>query len=140
MFVNLIINLFSFLLGSMVFFLTVISPSVFKVLDEKYSSLFLRLVFPRLFIFGFIISIIVLFFSLIDNQLLSIYVSLFISIGFLYNTIFLIPRINKMRDLSNQGDESAKNKFKLYHLTSVIIFVLQLILCIIMISYYNLFL
>ena len=140
MFVNLIINLFSFLLGSMVFFLTVISPSVFKVLDEKYSSLFLRLVFPRLFIFGFIISIIVLFFSLIDNQLFSIYVSLFISIGFLYNTIFLTPRINKMRDLSNQGDEIAKNKFKLYHLTSVIIFVLQLILCIIMISYYNFFL
>ena len=41
----------------MFFFMAVVSPSVFATLSSNASSKFLRTIFPRLFLFGFILAL-----------------------------------------------------------------------------------
>ena len=49
--------LLTILIGSMIFFMAVVSPSVFATLSTNGSSKFLRTIFPRMFLFGFIIAL-----------------------------------------------------------------------------------
>ena len=51
---GLLIN--ALLLGVMISFIIVTSPTVFKTLDGENSKKFLRYIFPRLFNFCFLIS------------------------------------------------------------------------------------
>ena len=131
---TIIVN--SFLLGTIIFFLVVISPSVFKTLNEKYSRKFLRFVFPRLFLFGFIVSTISIYTSYFEGLIFGLILSLLMSVGFFLNFYFLTPLINSKRELSLKGDELAKKIFKKLHFLSVLIFILQLFGTIIIIVFY----
>ena len=133
---GLTIVLHSFLLGSLVFFITIITPSVFKTLNNEFSSKFLRLVFPRVFVYGFFVSMLCSITSYFENLTLSLYLSIFMSFTFLINAYVITPIINKMRDLSNKGNNIAKNKFKFYHFLSVFIYLIQILISIIIITYY----
>jgi hypothetical protein len=55
-----VIGLFltALLLGTMCSFILVTSPTVFKTLDKEYSQKFLRNIFPRLFKFCTLLSVI----------------------------------------------------------------------------------
>ena len=126
-------------MGSMIFFTTVVSPTTFQTLKNKDSSNFLRSIFPKLFLFGFIISILSLLISLFINNLIITTLLTFVTLSFLYNRNFLTPLINKFRDMELTGDKVAKKKFKLMHFLSVFLFIVNFLLlsCILIINYNN---
>ena len=131
--------LISLLIGSMVFFTAVVSPSVFASLSSNASSKFLRLVFPRMFLFGIIITSLCFLLSiLLNNNLASILLAI-ITLSFFLNRNYLTPRINKYRDEELEGNQRAVTLFKRMHLLSVLLFVLNFILLIsiMVINYYN---
>ena len=82
----------------MIFFMSVVTPSVFKTLDEINSRNFLRFIFPRMFLYGFILSFVALLLSIYIRDQLLILISVFISILFLINTYIITPKINLHRD------------------------------------------
>ena len=63
--------LLAVLIGSMIFFMAVVSPSVFVTLSTIANSKFLRAVFPRMFLFGFIITVLSLILSYISGNILN---------------------------------------------------------------------
>ena len=50
-----------------------------------------------------------------------------IAIIFLINTYLITPRINKMRDLMLEGQQDSEKRFKNLHLTSVLLYLLNMI-------------
>ena len=131
--------LISLLIGSMIFFTAVVSPSVFASLSSNASSKFLRLVFPRMFLFGIIITSLCFLLSiLLNNNLVSILLAI-ITLSFFLNRNYLTPRINKYRDEELEVNQRAVTLFKRMHLLSVLLFVLNFILLIsiMVINYYN---
>jgi len=135
-----IINFFvSILMGSMIFFTTVVSPTTFQTLNNKDSSNFLRSIFPKLFLFAFIISILSLLISIFNDNLIVTILLIFVTLSFLFNRNFLTPLINKFRDLELTGDKVAKKKFKLMHFLSVFLFIVNFLFlsCILIINYNN---
>lgn len=131
--------LISLLIGSMIFFTAVVSPSIFATLSSNASSKFLRLVFPRMFLFGIIITSLCFLLSiLLNNNLTSILLAI-ISLSFLLNRNYLTPMINKYRDEELEGNQRSATLFKRMHLLSVLLFVLNFILLIsiMVINYYN---
>ena len=131
--------LISLLIGSMIFFTSIVSPSVFATLSSNASRKFLRLVFPRMFLFGIIITSLCFLLSiLLNNNLASILLAI-ITLSFFLNRNYLTPRINKYRDEELEGNQRAATLFKRMHLISVLLFVLNfvLLISIMVINYYN---
>ena len=94
-----LINFFiAILLGSMIFFMAVVSPSVFATLSSNASSKFLRTIFPRMFLFGFIIAVLSLIFSFISGNILNCILLIIVAISFIINRNYLTPKINDFRD------------------------------------------
>ena len=118
---NLTKFLIPLLLGGLIFFSALVAPSVFTSLDEKNARVFLRSIFPKLYLFAGIFSLfisIILFF--INNFLSFIY--FIITIGYFYSRQFLMIKINEASDQKNQ------NEFKKLHRFSVLIFIVQILL------------
>ena len=109
-------------IGFMLMFTVVVAPAVFKVLSQKAAASYLRVLFPRLFMFGFATSSIATTFSLFDSGLVVTVVSAIIAFGFLFNALILTPKINQFRDRANSGAVNAKRVFARLHLFSVAIF------------------
>jgi hypothetical protein len=107
----------------MIFFPIVVATSVFKVLDEKQSSKFLRIFFPKYYLFGLVLSMFGLIFSIMQNYTLAISVFVFLIISFLFSRQILMPIINKAKD------EKKEEKFNKLHKFSVFINFVQMVLC-----------
>ena len=131
--------LLTILIGSMIFFMTVVSPSVFATLSTNASSKFLRTIFPRMFLFGFIITVLSLILSYISSNILNSILLIVVALSFIINRNYLTPKINEFRDREMEGDEKASSNFKYMHLLSVLLFILNFIIlaCIIIINYFN---
>ena len=127
MFVETGILINALLLGVMISFIVVTSPTVFKTLDEEHSKKFLRFIFPRLFNFCFLISTLMFLFFALAEFSFGMVVAIAISISFLINTYFLTPRINKMRDLMLTGDVGSEKQFKKLHFASVLLYLASMI-------------
>ena len=112
------------ILSFMIFFPVVVATSVFKVLDEKQSSKFLRIFFPKYYLFGLVLSLIGLIIAISDKNNMSLIVFLLIIIGFLFSRQFLMPIINKAKDNNNE------KKFNILHRVSVLINFIQISLCV----------
>ena len=112
------------ILSFMIFFPVVVATSVFKVLDEKQSSKFLRIFFPKYYLFGLVLSLIGLIIAIFDKNNMSLIVFLLIIIGFLFSRQFLMPIINKAKDNNNE------KKFNILHKVSVLINFIQISLCV----------
>ena len=108
--------------GFMLMFTVVVAPAVFKVLSQNAAASYLRVLFPRLFMFGFMTSSIAAIFSLVNNEVLITLVSTAIAFGFLFNALILTPKINQFRDRANSGEIDAEKIFARLHLFSVGIF------------------
>ena len=115
------------IVGFMVFFSAVVAQSVFKTLSQKAAGAFLRVLFPRMFIFGLILSLMASSVAAYDGVAEMALLSIFISTGFVLNAFVVTPIINKQRDAMLEGDENAGKKFKQFHFVSVAIFLVQLI-------------
>ena len=114
------------ILSFMIFFPVVVATSVFKVLDEKQSSKFLRIFFPKYYLFGFALSLTGLIIAIFDQNNMSLTVFVLIIIGFLFSRQFLIPIINKAKDNNNE------KKFNILHKVSVLINFIQISLCVLL--------
>ena len=122
--------LLAVLIGSMIFFMAVVSPSVFATLSSNASSKFLRTIFPRMFLFGFIIAVLSLIPSYFSGNILNSILLIVVAISFIINRNYLTPKINNFRDKELEGDEKASSSFKYMHLLSVLLFVSNFIILI----------
>ena len=116
--------------GVIIFFSAVVAPTVFKSLEEREAGVFLRAFFPKYYIFGIvlgIVSLVVLMFMPISSILTYAIVAmtLLTVLGRMS-----IPIINNARD---SGDEAG---FKKYHLISVMMNVITLIIGILILGLY----
>jgi hypothetical protein len=109
-------------IGFMLMFTVVVAPAVFKVLSQKAAASYLRVLFPRLFMFGFITSSIATISSLFDSEIQITGISAIIALGFLFNALLLTPKINQFRDRASAGEVAAEKAFARLHLLSVTIF------------------
>ena len=132
------IFLHSLVVGFMIFFMVVVSPTIFKALDEANSGAFLRQLFPRMFLYG-LIAMLLAFLTTLNSQL-NIYwiISAISSIFFAINLYIITPKINYYRDEAKLGNSLSEKKFKQFHLCSVALFILQLLgsLYLLLIYYY----
>ena len=131
--------LLTILIGSMIFFMAVVSPSVFATLSTNASSKFLRTIFPRMFLFGFTIALLSLILSYISGNNLNSILLVIVAVSFIINRNYLTPKINNFRDKELEGDEKASSNFKYMHLLSVLLFLLNFIILvsIVIINYFN---
>ena len=122
--------LLAVLIGSMTFFMAVVSPSIFATLSTNASSKLLRAIFPRMFLFGFIIAILSLVLCYISGNILNSILLIIVAMSFIINRNYLTPKINDFRDKELEGDKKASSSFKYMHLLSVLLFVLNFIILI----------
>jgi len=112
--------------GFMLFFMAVVPQAAFKTLSAKAVGAFLRVLFPRMFLFGMALSFAASGAALAAGAVWQLYVSLGLAAGFAVNVFGLTPRINAYRDRDLEGDAAAKRMFGLLHMASVVIFLAQL--------------
>ena len=117
-------------LSFMIFFPLVVATSVFKVLDEKQSSKFLRIFFPKYYLYGFVLSLAGVILSIYFENKLSISIYSFIMVGFIFSRQILTPMVNKAKDSNDE------KKFNKLHKLSVFINFLQIIGCIFLLVVY----
>ena len=117
-------------LSFMIFFPLVVATSVFKVLDEKQSSKFLRIFFPKYYLYGFVLSLAGVILSIYFENKLSILIYSFILVGFIFSRQILTPMVNKAKDSNDE------KKFNKLHKLSVFINFLQIIGCIFLLVVY----
>ncbi len=122
--------LLAVLIGSMTFFMAVVSPSIFATLSTNASSKLLRRIFPQMFLFGFIIAILSLVLCYISGNILNSILLIIVAMSFIINRNYLTPKINNFRDKELEGDKKAYLSFKYMHLLSVLLFVLNFIILI----------
>ena len=122
--------LLTVLIGSMSFFIAVVSPSIFTTLSTNASSKLLRTIFPQMFLLGFIIAILSLILCYISGNILNSILLIIVAMSFIINRNYLTPKINDFRDKELEGDKKASSSFKNMHLLSVLLFVLNFIILI----------
>jgi hypothetical protein len=116
--------LIPFLLGGLIFFSALVAPNVFSSLDEKNARVFLRGIFPKLYLYSGIFSLFISLILFFINSFLS-FIFFMITFGYFYSRQFLMIKINEASDQKNQME------FKKLHRFSVLIFVTQILLMII---------
>tara|TARA_A100001011_G_scaffold394492_1_gene487050 strand:+ start:759 stop:1184 length:426 start_codon:yes stop_codon:yes gene_type:complete len=119
----------SLLLGSMLFFTIVITPTVFSTLNEVNARKFIRKIFPKIYLWCMILNflLIILLLKEFDFKTLLAILSF---VFFIYSRQLLTPKINYYAELSNkkiknnssQLIEKSAKKFKVLHSLSVILF------------------
>ena len=117
-------------LSFMIFFPLVVATSVFKVLDEEQSSKFLRIFFPKYYLYGFVLSLAGAILSIYFENKLSILIYSFIMVGFIFSRQILTRMVNKAKDSNDE------KKFNKLHKLSVFINFLQIIGCIFLLVVY----
>ena len=121
-----IINfLIPFLVGSLIFFSIVVAPNVFISLDQRNARKFIRSIFPKLYLYSFLISITIALFTIYHGIIYSV-IFFIVSSGFLFSKIFLVKWINDVSDVKQKTSQQIK-KFKILHSLSVLIFVTQIV-------------
>ena len=127
----MVLILVSILVGVIIFFSSVIAPTVFSSVDEKNAGLFLRAFFPKYYIFGIVIILLALLSAILLEPALNLLELSMISaiLAMFVISRLMIPSINKARDMG----ESAKKKFDRLHMFSVILNFLALIVGLILI-------
>ena len=115
--------LIPFLLGSLIFFSVLVAPNVFKSLDEKNARLFIRSIFPKLYLYSGVLGLSISLTLLFINSFLS-FIFFMITLGYFYSRQFLMVKIN------NASDQKNEKEFKKLHRFSVLIFITQILLMI----------
>ena len=119
------------LLSIMIFYSFGIAINVHRTLDKENAGKLLRKLFPIYFLWGLFISILAEIIFLLNAKQEQAFIMALIAIGYLYSRQILVPKINKSRDLANEGDEKSKKDFNSLHFQSVTINLIQILLLII---------
>jgi hypothetical protein len=116
------------LLSIMIFYSFGIDINVHRTLDKENAGKLLRKLFPIYFLWGLFISILAEIIFLLNAKQEQAFIMALIAIGYLYSRQILVPKINKSRDLANEGDEKSKKDFNSLHFQSVAINLIQMLL------------
>ena len=114
------------LFGSLIFFSSVVAPLIFIKLETKTAGKFIRSIFPWYYLSVIILAVLSGLCFAFEYPVKSIIMGL-IGCSALYSRQYLMPRINKQRDLMLGGDQKAELAFKWMHRFSVWINGVQLI-------------
>ena len=124
-------NLIMVSFGVIVCFSFVVAPITFITLDIENAGKFIRRLFPFYYGFNLFCLILSLLIALVDGSFAVRYhIVILCVILFLFTLFYLMPKINKYRDSSNE------RMFKITHRLSVVINYAQLILLAIIASGY----
>ena len=115
------------LLSIMIFYSFGIAINVHRTLDKENAGKLLRKLFPIYFLWGLFISILAEIIFLLNAKQEQAFIMALIAIGYLYSRQILVPKINKSRDLANEGDEKSKKDFNSLHFQSVTINLIQML-------------
>jgi hypothetical protein len=115
-------------LGAMVFFSSIVAPTIFRILPEDKAGLFLRAVFPNYFLINGVAALLAaaIAFRPLESGLLAACAAMMLAVRFV-----AIPIINNARDLMLSGDVAAKDQFNLWHRGTVIANTAEMIILVI---------
>ena len=134
MFIGLFLILHAMVLGFMVLFLSVVAPSVFTALDETNAGKLLRKLFPRMFIYGLVLTLLASVFAYQAGRFELAILTMVSTFGFGFNVFYLTPLINEKRDALLLELNASSKGFDLLHRLSVSIFMAQMIISIVAIA------
>ena len=120
MLISLQILLSGLISGVILFQTAIIAPSVFKVLSSANAAPFLRTIFPKLFMFVAVLSLVGLVLSLISSNALGLIV-FFVSLLSMLICYYIVPNTNRARD---EGNDKV---FKKLHSVSVVLTMIVLL-------------
>ena len=120
MLVNLQILISGLICGVILFQTAVIAPSIFKVLSPDNAGPFLRTIFPKLFMFVAMLSLVGFVLSFISSNTTGLIV-FFGSLLFMLICYYIVPTTNRARDAGND------NAFKRLHTVSVVLTMIVLL-------------
>ena len=121
-------------LSIMIFYSAVITVNIHRTLDKENAGKALRVLFPSYFLTISIISFMALITSIINIDIFSSVLLSLVFLGSVYSRQYLVPQINKARDLQVSGDIYSKKTFSRIHGLSVSINLIQMIILIILIA------
>ena len=99
------------LLAIMVFYSFGVAINVHRALDKENAGKLLRKLFPVYFLWGILISVIAEIIYFYEGLETQAFIMAVIAIGYLYSRQVLVPKLNKNRDLANEGDKESKKIF-----------------------------
>ena len=123
----IVIN-YSMLVGTMIFFVSVVSPSAISTLQGDYLASFLRAIFPKMYLMGLLIGIIGSGLIFYIKQPLVLLSSGLINLSFLINLLIITPEINSIRDQESLDENIREKRFKIYHGFSILLFLSNFVL------------
>tara|TARA_B100000965_G_scaffold75526_1_gene59810 strand:+ start:774 stop:1187 length:414 start_codon:yes stop_codon:yes gene_type:complete len=110
----------------MLFFSLSIARNVHSTLGPDNAGKLLRVLFPKYFFWGLILSLVGAVAFYLSGELLKSLTLMIVSVLAGVSRFILVPKINKSRDLVLDGEEAAKKSFSSLHTISVSINVIQL--------------
>lgn len=120
---QIIMNMVSLVLGIMLFFSFILAPMIFKVLPPDNAGVFIRAIFPYYYLVNLLIlGLLSGFYIFYQTFILDFYLVLTSALLFFFNLVYLMPKINKLKDERNE------KAFKISHFISVVINFAQLIM------------
>ena len=120
---QIIMNMVSLVLGIMLFFSFILAPMIFKVLPPDNAGVFIRAIFPYYYLVNLLIlGLVSGFYIFYQTFILGFYLVLTSALLFFFNLVYLMPKINKLKDERNE------KAFKISHFISVVINFAQLIM------------
>lgn len=120
--INFYLILPGLIIGVILYQTVLVAPTVFKTIDSKNTSKFLRKIFPRFFMFIFILGILAFLESYYNSRGNTLYILYIVTSIFSLTAFLLIPMTNKATDDNN------KKKFKILHSLSVFLTIVILII------------
>ncbi len=118
------------LLSIMLFFSFSVARNIHRTLDKENAGSLLRVLFPKYFLWSALISFLCLILYIVEGQDIQLIAMSFVFLGSVFSKYYLVPRINKNRDLVMKGSTPSGKNFSSLHLASVLINAIQMILLI----------
>ena len=110
------------ILGAILYQTVFVAPTVFKTIDNVNTSRFLRIIFPKFFMFILILGILGLIDSIFNSRGSLLHLVYSVTAFFSLFAFLIIPMTNKATD------DNDKKKFKILHSLSVVLTVIILII------------
>ena len=118
------------LLSIILFFSFSVARNIHRTLDKENAGSLLRVLFPKYFLWSALISFLCLILYIVEGQDIQLIAMSFVFLGSVFSKYYLVPRINKNRDLVMKGSTPSGKNFSSLHLASVLINAIQMILLI----------
>ena len=111
-------------LGAMLFFSSVVAPTIFRLLADDSAGRLLRAIFPTYFLVNGLAALIaaIIAFQPLESTLLIVCGAAMLAIFYV-----AIPIKNNARDMAISGDSTAKVRFDRWHRATVLINAVEMV-------------